>query len=165
MLLPKASFSLRQSMAMVATVAVSLALLRLNVALGTVLGCVAVTTLVRTVQVLKSRQDSQARGPVWRWLHAGLDSLAAAIMIIGAADLAFLVIYAVAKHWRAPMQSDGPPPYVDWDAVYLAIPSGLAVGFLMCLLMWNRRCLPSDDSNSAMQRAADLGRRPARGKG
>jgi hypothetical protein len=147
MRLPEASFSLRQSTAVVAAVAASLALLRLNVALGTVLGCIAVTTLVRTVHVMKSRQVSQAKGPDWRWLHAGLDSLAVATMIIGSADLTFLIIYAVAEHWRAPMQSDGPPPYVDWDAVYLAIPCGLAVGSIMRLLVWNRRCLPVDGAS------------------
>jgi hypothetical protein len=161
MLPHKASLSLRQSMVAVAAVAVSLALMRLNVALGTILGCVAVTTLVRTVHLVKSRQDAQARGPAGRWLHAGIDSLAAATIIIGTADLAFLVVYFVAKHLAAPHMSDGPGPYVDWDAVYIAIPSGLAVGFFMRRFVWNRRCLPSDATNMAMQRtrlrrAADL---------
>ena len=152
MSLPRASFTLRQSMAAVAVLAASLALARVNAALGAVAGCVAGVTLVRTVGVMRSRHSEGVMGSVGGWLHAGLDSLIASTIIIGSADLAFLVVYFVAKHVVAPHESDGPEPYIDWDAVYLAIPSGLAVGFFLRRLVWDRRFLPGGSANIAIQR-------------
>jgi hypothetical protein len=139
-------------MAAVAVLAASLVLMRVNVALGAVVGCVAGATLVRTVRVMRSRQSASAMGSAGGWLRAGLDSLIASMIIIGSADLAFLVVYFVAKELAAERISDGPGPYVDWDAVYLAIPSGVAVGFIMRRLVWDRRFLPGDSANNAMQR-------------
>jgi hypothetical protein len=97
-------------MAAVAVLATSLALLRVNVALGAVVGCVVGVTLVRTVRVMRSRQSAGAAGSAGGWLHAGLESLIASTIIIGSADLAFLVIYFVAQQLMAPRESDGPEP-------------------------------------------------------
>lgn len=139
-------------MAAVVVLAASLALMRVNVALGTVVGCVVGVALVRTVGVIRSRQLAGAIVSAGGWLQAGLDSLIASTIIIGSADLAFLVVYFVAKHVAAPRQSDGPEPYIDWDAIYLAIPLSLAVGFVMRLILWDRRFLRGDSANMAMQR-------------
>lgn len=152
--LPKASITVRQSMAAVAIVAAALALLRGNVGMVAVVGCLAGATLLRMARIVRSRRSAGAAGSAGLWLFAGLDSLVVSTILIGSADLAFLVAYFVLHALWAPRYSHGPEPYLDVGAVFLAIPSGTAVGFLVRLLVWDRPILPGA--------SAILANRPAR---
>jgi hypothetical protein len=157
MALLKTPFALWHLMAAIAVLAVSSALLRVNLALGTVAACVLSMTLVRTVHIVQPRRASGVTGSGRRWLHAGLDSLVVSATIIGSGDIAFLLVYGLAQHLGAARQSHGPPPEVDWNAVFVAIPSGLAVGFLMRCRLWDRRSVRGhspDESDPADPPAA-----------
>ena len=142
MALLKVSYTMRQSMAAVVIVAVALALLRGNAGLVAVVGCLAGAALLRMAQIVRSRRSAGTAGSAGLWLVAGLDSLVASTILIGSADVTVLVAYFVFHSWLAPRYSDGPEPYPDWGAVFLAIPSGATVGFFVRCLIWDRPILP-----------------------
>ena len=158
MALPKPPFALCHLMAAIAALAVLFALIRVNLAFSIVPACILSMTLARTFCIVQCSRASGMPGSATRWLRAGLGSLGVSAAIIGSGDMAFLLVYALVHDLGAVRMSDGPEPELSWNAVFLAIPSGLAAGYLMRCYLWDRRAVQVDSPDEAMPRTPPVGR-------
>jgi hypothetical protein len=142
--------SLWQSMTVLAALAVCLALLRANLALGIIWACVSSMTLVRTAGIVQGRQGSKDKASVRRWLCTGSRSLIVSSAIILSADVTFLFVYYVAEGLELGKLPGAPhaEPEVDWGAVGLGIPAALAVGCMIRCHLWIPGSKPGDPFNA-----------------